>query len=81
MGKVRERKSEQDGSLKGTGNTNALFDTRAYVIEFPDGAEAEYTANIIAQNMYAQCDKDGNQFILLKSIIDHKTDGHAVKKG
>ena len=80
MGKVRERKRERDGSLKGTGNTNALFDTRAYVIEFPDGAEAEYTANIIAQNMYAQCDKDGNQFILLKSITDHKTDGHAVEK-
>jgi len=42
--------------------------------------EAEYTVNVIAQNMYAQCDKDGNQNILLKSITDHKTDGHAVEK-
>ena len=53
--KVRERKRDADGYLKGTSHNDIMFDTRAYIVEFPDGAEAEYTANIIAENMYAQC--------------------------
>jgi hypothetical protein len=78
--RVRERKREADGSLKGTSHIDVMFDTRAYILEFPDGAEAEYTANIIAENMYAQCNADGEQYLLLKSICDHKKDGHAVEK-
>ena len=79
-GKVRERKRDAEGILKGTKNTNPLFDMSAYIIQFPDGGEAEYTANVIAENMCAQCNLEGDQYLLLKSIIDHKTDGHAVKK-
>jgi hypothetical protein len=33
-----------------------MLDTRNYEIEFPDGRSDEYTANAIAENMYAQCD-------------------------
>jgi hypothetical protein len=29
-------------------------------------------ANLIAEAMYAQCDPDGNQYVLLDSIIDHR---------
>ena len=79
-GKVMTRKREADGSLKGERHSNPLFDTRAYVIEFPDGMEAEYTANIIAENMYAQCNADGEQYLLLNGIKDHKKDGNAVEK-
>jgi hypothetical protein len=32
--------------------------------------------NVIAENMYAQCDIEGRQFNLMEGIIDHKTDGH-----
>ena len=42
--------------------------------------EAEYTANVIAENMYSQCDTDGNQYLLLEAIVDHRKDGHAVSK-
>ena len=28
--------------------------------------------------MYAQCDAEGNQFLLLDDIVDYKKDGHAV---
>jgi hypothetical protein len=51
-----------------------------YTVEFVDGAEAKYSANVIAENMWAQCDIDGNQYQLLDTIIDHKPDGHAVKR-
>ena len=47
-------------------------------MQFPDGAEAEYSANIITQNIYAQCDLDGNQHLLLECIVDHKKDGTTV---
>jgi hypothetical protein len=57
-----------------------MLDTSTYEIEFPDGQSDEYTANIIAENMYAQCDAEGNQYDLMESIIDHKTDGHAVDR-
>ena len=34
---------------------------------------AEYSAtNVITENMWAQCDSQGNQHLLLKEIIDHR---------
>jgi hypothetical protein len=55
-----------------------MLDTRTYEIEFPDGRIDEYTANVIAENMYAQCDIECRQYNLMEGIIDHRTDGHAV---
>ena len=49
-------------------------------MEFPQNQEAEYTANIIAENMYAQCNTEGEQYLLLEGICDHKKNGHAVEK-
>ena len=66
--------------MKGKAHHNPILDTRSYVVEFPNGAEAEFAANIIAENMYAQCNQEGNQFVLLKGIQDHKTDERAVSK-
>jgi hypothetical protein len=77
-GKVTGRKREVDGTMDGTANSNHIMDTRKYVVDFPYGLSDEYTANIIAQDMYAQCDKEGNQFNLMDGIVGHKTDGHAV---
>jgi hypothetical protein len=51
-GKVTGRKREVDGTLAGTTNSNPMMDTSKYVVDFPDGRSDEYTANIIAQNMY-----------------------------
>jgi hypothetical protein len=78
-GKVTGRKRELDGTVAGTENSNPMMDTRKYVVEFPDGRSDEYTANVIAQNMYAQCDAEGNQFNLMDGIVGHKTDGNAVE--
>jgi hypothetical protein len=56
-----------------------MLDTRTYEIEFTDGRSDEYTANVIAENIYSQCDIEGRKYNLMKGIIDHKTDGHAVE--
>ena len=37
-----------------------------------------YSENIIAESMYDQCDEEGQQYLLFGSILDHKTDGHAL---
>jgi hypothetical protein len=55
-GKVLRRKSELDGTVRGRANDNAMLDTRTCEIEFPDGRSDEYTVNVIAENLYAQCD-------------------------
>jgi hypothetical protein len=60
-GKVLWRKRELDGTARGRANANPMLDTRTYESEFPDGCSDEYTANVIAENMYAQCDIEGRQ--------------------
>jgi hypothetical protein len=57
-----------------------MVDTRTYEIEFPDGHSDEYTVNVIAENMYAQCDAEGRQYKLVEGNIDHKTDVHAIDR-
>jgi hypothetical protein len=64
--------------MRGRENENPMLDTRNYEIQFPDGRSDAYTANVIAENMYDQCDIEGRQLNLIEGIIDHKTDGHAV---
>jgi hypothetical protein len=71
-GKVVGRKRELDGTVRGRANANSMLDTRTYEIEFPYGHSDEYTANMIAENMYAQCDIEGRQYNLMEGIIDHK---------
>jgi hypothetical protein len=56
-----------------------MLDTRTYEIYFPYGCSDEYTVNVIAVNMYAQCDIEGRQYNTMEGIIDHKTYGHAVE--
>jgi hypothetical protein len=77
-GKVIRRKRKLDGTVRVRANVNPMLDTRNYEIEFPDGRSDEYTANVIAENVYAQCDIEGIQLNLMEGIIDHRTDGHAV---
>jgi hypothetical protein len=79
-GKVTGWKRGLDGVVRGKARANPILDTRTYNVEFPDGCSEEYTANVIAENMYAQCDEEGNQFLMIKDIVGHKTDGHAIER-
>ena len=48
-------------------------------MEFTDGTHEKYQANVIAENMYAQVDDEGNEFLLLKEITDHRSNGSAIQ--
>jgi hypothetical protein len=78
--KVVARKRDADGNPVGRGHNNPILDTREYQVEFQDGATEVFTANIIAENMYSQVDASGRTYQLISEIIDHKSDGTAVRK-
>jgi hypothetical protein len=71
-GRVTARKRDADGNPKGRANPNPILDTREYTVTFDDGDVTDLTANLIAESSYAQCDPDGNQYVLLDSLIDHR---------
>jgi hypothetical protein len=79
-GKVARNKRELDGTARGRANTNSMLDTRTYEIEFLDGRGDDYTANVIAENVYEQYDAEDRQYNLMEGIIDHKTDIHAIDR-
>ena len=61
---------ENDVNSMGHANPNPILDSRQYVVDFEDGTKDEITANSIAQSMYAQCDPDGNQYLIIDSVVD-----------
>jgi hypothetical protein len=71
-GCITSWKRDKDGNSIGLANANPILDTREYMLTFDDGDETALNANLIAEAMYAQCDPDRNQYVLLGSIIDHR---------
>jgi hypothetical protein len=69
---VTAQKRDTDGNPKGRANSNPILDSREYTVTFDDGDVTNLTANLIAESMYAQCDPDDNQYVLLDSLIDHQ---------
>ena len=65
-GKVVYRKRDANDHIVGRAHQKVACDTRECIVEFPDGAEAEFSANMIAENMYAQRDIDGTQYLVMK---------------
>ena len=59
-GRVIGRKRDAGGQVCGQANSNPILDTRTYLLQFDDGEVNGLTANVIAVQMYAQCDPDGN---------------------
>jgi hypothetical protein len=78
-GRVTARKWDKDGNPVGQANANPILNTREYRFTFDNGDETMMSANLIAEAMYAQCDPDGNQYILLDSIIDDKRLDSAIR--
>ena len=57
-----------------------MFDTRSYIVEFTDGTVDAYMANVIAENIYCQVDKERRSYMLLDEILDHRKTQSAVEK-
>ncbi|MEM7375832.1 MAG: hypothetical protein AAF587_45000, partial [Bacteroidota bacterium] len=77
--RVVKRARGADGQPIGRSHSHPMFDTRKYIIEYPDGAQEEYTANMIAENIYSSVDSEGKSFAIMKEITDHRRDNSALK--
>ena len=47
-------------------------------MEFPDGYKTSMAANVIAENLFAQVDPEGNRLVVFEDIIDYRTNGKQV---
>lgn len=71
---------DKDGNTFGEFNQNPILNTKVYDVLFPDGSIQQYSANTIAENIYSQVDEDGHRYQLMEHILDHRSDGRAVRK-
>ena len=80
-GKVVGRVTDRNGRPVGTFNSNPLLDTRVYEVEFPDGSVNQYSANIIAESIYLECDNEGRRSQMLDRIIECRKGPDAINIG
>lgn len=52
-GCVTSRKMNADGKVIEIENLNPTLDSRENIVEFPDGAKAGYSTNVITESIYA----------------------------
>ena len=76
-GQVTKRARANDGRPLGRCHPNPILNTREYEVELSDGTVEEYTANVIAENLFSQCDTEGNHFYFMKEIVDHRSNKNA----
>jgi len=57
-----------------TAHNNPALDSCVYEVRFPDWRTEELAANVIAEAIYAQYDANGNQYVLLDTIMDYHKD-------
>jgi hypothetical protein len=68
------QKRDQEGNPVGLAHQNPALDTHVHEVHFPDGRTEELAVNVIAEAVNAQCDADGNQYVLLDVIVDYHMD-------
>ena len=73
--RVTKRLRDAHGLPIGMAHDNPLLDSRIYEVEYADGHKVSLSANTIATNMFAQVDDEGNSYVLLDALVDHRTDG------
>lgn len=76
--KVTKRARDNDGNPIGKKHTNPLLDTREYECTLGDGTVFRYTANVIAENLFAQCDDEGRRHAVLSEITNHRRNKSAI---
>ncbi|MGH3053585.1 MAG: hypothetical protein ACRDL7_01240, partial [Gaiellaceae bacterium] len=72
IARVCGRKRDQNGNLVGDKSTNLSLDTRAYVIQFPDGTKEIHAMNVLSEALYSQLDEHGQKWYIFQDILDHQ---------
>ena len=77
-GQVGARSQDANGNVMGSFHTNPTLNMRIYQVESTGGEVTELTANVIAESMYAGCNSDMNEYLLLDVLVDYQTDTKAI---
>ena len=72
---AKKRLKDANGRPIGVANYNLILDSRMYEVEYCDGYVSAMAANVIDENLFAQVDQEGSIFILIKFIINTRTEG------
>ena len=72
------QKHDANGNPVGRSNESPIMDTCLHEVKHPGGETEELVANIITELIYAQCDVDGNNYLLLEMFINHKKNESAL---
>ena len=80
---VKNRAVDHEGLPIGRAHSNPLLDMRQYEVEFNDGDLETMTANLIAENIIARVDDEGNKHLMMDEIEDHHVleDAIPISKG
>ena len=68
------------GNTVGTYHDNPMINTLVYDVEFPDGEVKEYSANVIAENLFSQVDDEGFALCVFDSILNYTKSEEAIDK-
>ena len=65
----------------GRDHTNLILDTRTYPFAFAMGKVKDLTTNVIAESMYAHCNADRNEYLLLDVLVDYLSQNNRPVNG
>ena len=77
--RVTKRLRDANGLLIGNASDNPILDERMYKVEYMDSEKYALSANLIAENMFAKIDEEGNRHVMMDKITDHRFDEATVK--
>ena len=76
--RVKLRAVDVEGRPIGQTSNTPMLDTRQYVVKFLVGEKRVYTANIIAENLLCQVDKECHRQMMINEIVDHQVMEEAI---
>ena len=69
---------DRDGIPVGVKNSNPITDTGQYDVWYLDVVIKTLAANVIAENILYQFDKEGHQKLMIDEIIDHRSNSEEI---
>ena len=74
--------TDENGNIIGQAKKKRNLNTLLCEVELMDGEYVQYTANVIAQEIYSFVDPEGHHDIIIEEIVDYAKDSkYTVKKG
>ena len=73
-GHVVAQSHDANGNIMGKAHVNPILDNRMYKVKLIGGRVTELIAKIISESIYAQCDADRNEYLLLDSVVNYFND-------